>query len=206
MMLSQGPTINGYEDFPQPSQSDDAAFQSWREGDQLSRERLSDSTLQYLDELPIRFPPTYKYEPDERMQWPKDGSEPSTYKWAKHRYPSWCDRILFSSQLNQAGSPFEAVNYVALPLQPTSDHRPVALSFKLHLDSFISGTDAIREQELFVSKNVHWAADRASARRLEIVFGSFAYLTSTNEGNLLLLASFVGAIGGWLVLRSMIQP
>ena len=199
------PPPNGYETFPQASNSNESVFEVWQKRDQLTRERLSRSTLHQLDELPVSFPPTYKYVSGDARDWSKDGSEPSYYKWAKHRYPSWCDRILFSSHLNQSPSPFEANDYTALPLLPSSDHRPVALSFSLNLKPFIAGKDHIMEVRTPVQANPLWRSHRASARRLEVVVGGAAYLTLTREGNLLLLASTVGAVGGWLILSSMIS-
>lgn len=200
-----GPPAAGHKVFPRPLEADEPSYQAWYEKDQLTRERSSHSTLHHLEENPVRFPPTYKYHPDVDMNWPRDGSEPATYHWAMHRYPSWCDRILFSSQLAHDGSPLTTHSYAALPLQPTSDHRPVALSFSLDLKPFSTGLDGIEGDKAFVAKKTQWAAHRATARRLELLVGAAAYLTLTSEGTLLLLATIVGALGGWLMLRSLID-
>ncbi|KAL9081343.1 MAG: hypothetical protein Q9159_007341 [Coniocarpon cinnabarinum] len=205
------PTADAHKGFPQPSPlagstSSESWFRMWRERDQLTRERLNGSTMNGLEELPVAFPPTYKYRPDSSITWPEDGFEPAMYIWAKHRYPSWCDRILFSRWLTQQkASTFDAGAYTALPLQPTSDHRPVALSFRLDLRSSIDDDDTAATEEPVVQKNPQWAASRARARRLELIVGSIAYLTLTVEGNITLLGSLLGAGGAYFILRSMIE-
>ncbi|KAJ8115229.1 hypothetical protein OPT61_g3072 [Boeremia exigua] len=88
--------------------------------DQLTREKEANRTLHGLEELPITFPPTYKYSTSRRSD--------EEWQWAKHRFPSWCDRILY---LPSHTSKLDPQIYTALPVQPTSDHRPVALSVRV---------------------------------------------------------------------------
>ena len=48
-----------------------------------------------------------------------------------------------------------------------------------------------------------WASRRDVARRKEYIAGCLAYLGLTWEGNGLLLATGIGIIGAWLVVRSL---
>jgi hypothetical protein len=48
-----------------------------------------------------------------------------------------------------------------------------------------------------------WRSRRDAARRKEIVVGVLAYLGLTWEGNGMVLASVVGLVGAWVVLRSI---
>lgn len=204
-----GPPPDAYKSFPQPEGNEasrlETNFEALKVTDQLDRERRAGATLHYLDERPVTFAPTYKYAPKHRELWPSDGSEPKMYIWAKHRFPSWCDRILFSSQLSEAQTIFDTYAYDALTLQPTSDHRPVMLSFKIDLQAFASDQALMSNSETPFHINPNYEAERAAARRLEVLVGGLAYLGLTWEGNTLLLASVVGAVGGWLLLRSLIE-
>lgn len=89
------------------------------ERDQLlvSRRRNPGFRLRAFDESPIRFAPTYKYDPNSNKY---DTSE-------KHRAPAWCDRILYrgSGKIKQIG-------YQRHELQ-ISDHRPVSGSFVIRI-------------------------------------------------------------------------
>lgn len=210
-----GPSQDEHEQFPKPSEylhrnetspQDTGAFERLKQGDQLTRERKAGNTLHQLDELPINFPPTYKYSDKAHNEWPSDDSEPKKWLWAKHRFPSWCDRVLFSSGLvsETSSSPFRPVSYEALPLQPTSDHRPVVLRFSLDLHDVATNSDVLRDQKQVFPINANAAAQRAYARRMEILVGSLAYLALTWEGNAMLLASVVGTIGGWIIISSVV--
>ncbi len=127
--------------------------------DQLTEERLAGRTFHGMEEAPISFPPTYKYdilsdddlaagvEPDnaeEISAWKvaqaSSGAPSSTppvpWQYATHRWPSWCDRVLFldvpewtktrwSGGGEQAVPAVKVHAYKSLPLMATSDHQPV---------------------------------------------------------------------------------
>ena len=198
-----GPAPDAHLAYPQPtSPPEQSTMDVFKDRDQLSRERSAQRTLHELDELPVSFPPTYKYSPKHQGLWPSDGEEPEFWHWAKHRFPSWCDRILFSSYLTAVEGVFEGFSYQALPLQTTSDHRPVALSLEVDLER-ASDSRAAREVTTPFPLDPLWEQRRASARRGEIAVGIVAYLGLTWEGNGLLLASFAGAVGAWFMYKSM---
>ncbi|KAJ5596953.1 hypothetical protein N7450_003411 [Penicillium hetheringtonii] len=140
------------------------------------------------------------------------------WKWSSHRWPSWCDRILFLDTPYWTGQDasdrrVKPHTYDALPLFPESDHRPVALAVSVPLSLSLqhpssSGSHHMDSEHRSVapfSIDPHWRSRRESARRKEIAVGFLAYLGLTWEGNGLLLASMIGIIGAWTVLRSLLD-
>ncbi|KAH4074973.1 hypothetical protein HBI38_020840 [Parastagonospora nodorum] len=200
------PGPDDHKTYPQPTSSETSPkhYSQFLKQDQLAREKEANRTLHGLQELSIDFPPTYKY------ATPKDGGAkpahgPSTtddvWNWSKHRYPSWCDRILFSSP--GPNSELEPIKYTALPVQATSDHRPVALFLRVN-DRTVSG-----DQGHVVSRppfpiNAQWKSRRDAARRSEVIVGVLSYLALTSTGRAILVA-FIGAVLGGLWLTSRLR-
>lgn len=115
--------------------------------DQLTRERLAGRTLHGLAEADISFGPSYKYD----VLGDADGAVNEAaartggevpWKWAPHRWPSWCDRVLYLDvppwarrrrEREQAGKEggggggVVVQAYDLMPVVATSDHRPVFL-------------------------------------------------------------------------------
>lgn len=137
--------------FPQPNHppTSQRHHLTFFENDQLTAERTAGRTLHGLTEMEITFPPTYKYNLDEASPLVLDNNDQvNKWNWAPHRWPSWCDRILYLDMpkwmtttttaprpQNQKTAPLEIVgkNYTALPLMHTSDHRAVAATFTIPL-------------------------------------------------------------------------
>jgi endonuclease/exonuclease/phosphatase family metal-dependent hydrolase len=164
--------------------------------DQLTREREANRTFHHLEELPINFPPTYKYT-QSRTKHP-DGTEEEEWRFAKHRWPSWCDRILF--QAAPSGPRLKPQIYNVLPVQHTSDHRPVGLSIEVDdaVRAVAAGDDGHPAAPFPINPN--WRTRRDTARRLEVLVGVLSYLALTKQGNAILVAA-AGAIGAtwWLI-------
>lgn len=200
-------------------------FSNYLDKDQLTRERDAGRTLHGLSEAPIAFQPTYKYSSkaqDQAHQLAElhasgntgshDGDASSMvprqpdWLWAKHRHPSWCDRILYLDPTPTVpDARIEIHKYASLPLQPTSDHQPVLLHFSvplLPLPKPSSGGDAWVSPPFPVRPD--WAERRVAARRREIAVGILAYLSLTWEGRTLLVGALIGVIGGWAVLKSLL--
>ena len=206
------PTPDDVRRFPQPTTSteDPKHFSHLFARDQLTQQLQANESLHGLIEAPMTFPPTYKYANDPSV--PLQDDDVQEWKWAHHRWPSWCDRILYLDlppwmSPNSAMSQIEVHNYKALPLFPTSDHRPVALSLTIPLLAIPApdgARDDIRMQPPF-SIDPQWKSRRDFARKKEIVVGILAYLSLTWEGNGLLLATVIGGIGGWLIISSMLD-
>ena len=191
------------------SPDDPAHYSHLLKEDQLVREMRNGRTFHGLTEAPIDFPPTYKYS-DAARQAAKLGIDTdSEWQWSNHRWPSWCDRILFldSPSWVGEGGHVRPQAYNALPLLPQSDHRPVALAATVPLThSAEPSPDHANTPSKAVAPfaiDPSWKSRRDVARRKELVVGMLAYLGLTWEGNGLLLASTLGLLGGWVVLRSL---
>jgi len=207
------PSPIDYQVFPQPAQdtANPRHYSNLLKEDQLSREMKIQRTCQGLYEVPIDFPPTYKYSDKARAVAEINGDK--QWHWARHRWPSWCDRILclgLPSRLKAQDQTLEIQthNYTALPLMSTSDHRPVALSLSFPLRAIPlpdaeNDVDDVRFNPPF-SIDPLWRQKRAVARRKELVVGAGAFLSLTWEGRILLLATIIGAVGGWWVIASLL--
>jgi hypothetical protein len=194
------PTPDDVRTFPQPTDDLESPthFLNLLKRDQLLRQLENENTLQGLSEAEIRFPPTYKL---------LNHKNESQWNWAKHRWPSWCDRILYLELPPWMQETITVHKYMALPQVETSDHRPVVLSLSIPLKAIsepAEGQGDIRLQPPFRIE-ADWKSRRAMARKKEIAVGLAAYLTLTWEGNGLLLATIIGGIGGWLVIRSLLS-
>jgi len=200
------PTPLTYKQYPQPAHaspsSERVALQDLFTRDELTQERLANRTLHGFAEQPIDFAPTYKYSnaadlPGPTAEEESDTEElvlkePSLWTWAKHRWPSWCDRILFYPPTNLTPG-----TYTSLPLLPSSDHRGVALHITLDLSS---GEETL-SNDLRISPpfplDPEWKTRRATARRYEIIVGIASWFALTLEGNAtiaVLLASGLGVV------------
>ncbi len=220
------PTQIDAHTFPQPSEDESFPRHYWHllSRDQLSQERRAGRTCHGLSEADVDFPPTYKYSDraralagtpaaeggsaDADMDSTEDGK---TWLWSTHRWPSWCDRILFLPLPSWFPAPdskakIKVTSYKALPLLAMSDHRPVAASFSVPAMAIPepSAQDEESDGGVRVSPpfelDMRWREKRDWARRRELAVGIGAYLMVTWEGRGILLVVLVGAIGGWIVI------
>ncbi len=210
------PSLHDFEAFPQPTEDvdDPKHFSHLLKNDQLSQEIKAEKTCHGLQEAEINFPPTYKF--SDKQIAIADVEDGLTWDWAKHRWPSWCDRILYLDlpawTREQQTSPvsIDVHAYTALPLMSTSDHRPVALTLSIPLTAM-----PISEDEITDAANVQilppfeidpkWRERREKARRKELFAGLAAFFGSTWEGHSIILGLVVGAVGGWALIRRMLQ-
>ncbi|KAL4913860.1 Endonuclease/exonuclease/phosphatase [Aspergillus aurantiobrunneus] len=175
--------------------------------DQLKREMQQSRCFHGLSEASITFPPTYKYnrEAQEAARDPTQVDKVPEWKWTNHRWPSWCDRILFLDAPPglTGGAKIQVLKYDALPVSPTSDHRPVALTVSIP----VSDRRAVGEPRTVAPFAVdqNWAHRRDMARKKEYLVGCLAYLGMTREGNGLVLASTIGILGAWFIIRSLLS-
>lgn len=99
------------------------------EKDQLNQQMISGESFPYFHEMPITFPPTYKFDPGTKTY---DTSE-------KMRIPAWTDRILSKGEiLNQ-------LKYGSAEDILFSDHRPVYAMFEAR----ITVIDEKKKESLF---------------------------------------------------------
>jgi hypothetical protein len=211
--LSPSPTDH-IETFPQPHNDPSSPnhYSELFKSDQLNQERLAGRTCQGLIEAPITFPPTYKYDSKEPFLTPDE--ELLKWHWAKHRWPSWCDRILYldiPSWLKSQHPEAKIVThkYSALPLQPTSDHRPVALDLSVPLVPIPSPDEEQDDDDPRVNPpfevDIDWKSKRDRARTLELLVGFSMYLTTTVDGGGVMLAMVAGSVGAYFAIRAMLE-
>lgn len=215
---SMSPSPSDHIDtFPQPHHDDSSPnhFSSLFERDQLTQERAAGRTLHGLIEAPVTFPPTYKYDSKEPFLTPDE--DLSKWHWAKHRWPSWCDRILYLDmpswmKSQRPDARFIIKNYTALPLQPTTDHRAVTMQFIVPLIPIQKPNE---EEEEAASKDprvnppfdidINWKSRRDRARTLELVAGFTTYFLTTGEGACIVIATVVGIVGGYFVIMALLM-
>ena len=225
------PSLHDHQVFPQPTdnKADPVHYTHLFNDDQLSKEMNAQRTCHGLREASVDFPPTYKYSDNQRAV--ADSGTGTSFGWAKHRWPSWCDRILYldlplSPRSEDTQAAIRIHEYTALPLMSTSDHQPVTLMLSVPLQPVLFSEDGLNPEQS--SKDVptlpesksdehdvqwkppleldsRWRAKRRVARRKEIFIGILAYLTLTWEGNVALIATILGALGGWAIISSIVN-
>lgn len=212
---TMSPAPNDHKDsFPQPHHDESSPnhFSKLLERDQLNQERLAGRTCHGLSEAPVTFPPTYKYNPHEPFNTPDE--DLTTWHWARHRWPSWCDRILYLEEPSWVKSSHPQAKitvhkYSALPLFPTSDHRAVALDVSVPLISIPAPKEDEQGDDPRIRPpfevNVDWRVKRERARVLELVVGFAAYFTTTAEGAGVSIAMVLGAVGAFYAIRAMLE-
>ncbi|MCJ1372130.1 hypothetical protein MMC20_003351 [Loxospora ochrophaea] len=207
------PSTDDFQAFPQPTEDvlHPSHYSNLMKKDQLSRELKAGRTCHGLSEATIEFPPTYKFSNKQRAV--ADTKDESCWGFAKHRWPSWCDRVLFLDlpswmKSKYSGASIQVHNYRALPLMSTSDHRPVTLSLSIPRIPIVWPHNERAPEDVRLNPpfaiDPEWKERRAAARRKEIAVGLLAYLGLTWEGNGLLLATLVGALGGWAVISNIV--
>ncbi|KAL2313383.1 Phosphoinositide 5-phosphatase [Schizosaccharomyces pombe] len=85
------------------------------EYDQLNKQMLTGKVFPFFSELPITFPPTYKFDIGTDIYDTSD----------KHRVPAWTDRILYRGELVPH-------SYQSVPLY-YSDHRPIYATYEANI-------------------------------------------------------------------------
>ena len=217
------PSPSSYHTFPQPTKdvSSPLHYHHLLASDQLTRELRGGRTCHGLQESPIDFLPTYKYSNRARSiasgKLDTGHSACQEWLWAKHRWASWCDRVLYLDippwmREKESQAKVKVRNYTALPLMESSDHRPVAFFVQLPAVPISEPTEDEKERAKtdvrlmppFVIDPL-WREKRTAARRKEIVVGLASFTALTWEGRGLLLAVLCGALGGWAIVKSLLE-
>ena len=218
---SIGPKAKDFDKFPKPYTD----YLNFLQNDQLRAEIQAERALHGFSEAEIAFPPSYKYSDAQRANVAAHearldkasvsaSNQDSDFGWATHRWPSWCDRILYRKMppwAEEDSGPPVKINihkYTSLPLMSTSDHQPVVLSLSIPLKQIPLPPKEYDENDWHVSPpyaiNPQWRQKRAAARTREFVIGLFAYLGMTWEGNGYLVATILGALGGWAIIKGIL--
>lgn len=208
------PNKDDYTRFPRPTTDVTSLlhYSQLLKDDQLVREKRRQRCLHGLTEAPIKFAPTYKYSVASRREVGRgSGDESTEWKWARYRWPSWTDRILYLDTppwMPELGH-VKAHVYDALPLFPTSDHRAVALSVSvpsraIRVPEGIDDTTDVRLSPPF-PLDPDWKYKQEAARNKEIIVGYLAYLGLTWQGGGIVLAAVISGLGVWFVLRTLLE-
>ncbi|KAI0476121.1 inositol 5-phosphatase [Xylariaceae sp. FL0804] len=223
--------------FPDLDPESSRYFANFRGRDQLSVEQEAGRTLHGLSEAQIDFPPTYKLKVQpkspsdaelDRMAVDEPEVDVVSWKWATHRWPSWCDRVLFlnipwwAQALPEENKEIKVMAYDALPAVRTSDHRPVFLRLNVPvLDPYkLAPGDEACETELApgrhtpanpmvklpVSINVHAWEHRASVRKWESLAGWSMVVARSKQTIALAATVFIIAVGTWWMTSSTASP
>ncbi|KAK3994947.1 Endonuclease/exonuclease/phosphatase [Cladorrhinum sp. PSN332] len=150
-------------EFPSFDESSPNHYSNFLERDQLTQERLAGRTFHGMEEAPVTFGPTYKFdilkdsprgavnEAAVRKGSKVNGVPEVAWKFAPHRWPGWCDRVLFSSSSPSGGSEeddgVKVGGYDAFPVLESSDHRPVWFRASVPLFSSSSEVEAEAREE-----------------------------------------------------------
>lgn len=229
--LATFPTMKTYLDF--------------LERDQLTQEKNAHRTLHGLTEAPITFPPTYKIkhlsrekasdavnkdELADALLQGRDG-EVVPWKWATHRWPGWCDRILFldiptwvkrhymGNNGDNDGGPsksapkIEIYAYNSLPTMRSSDHQPVFLRASVPLlapgellpDNYHTCIDDSTDPRFSLPVPIDTGAfaRRATARKREVMTGMTALFFSTKEGAIVIAAVLGLGLWSWWLFQGL---
>ncbi|KAK4168669.1 Endonuclease/exonuclease/phosphatase [Cladorrhinum sp. PSN259] len=195
------------------------------ERDQLTHERLAGRTFHGMEEAPVTFGPTYKFdvldspkgavnEAAVRKGSKVNGVPEVPWKFAPHRWPGWCDRVLFSAaEGNGEDEGVEVEGYDAFPVLGSSDHRPVWFRAKVPVLGVVQenrgkelkgaelGSQHPRRKNLPVPVDVDAWQRRRVARRKEMVVGWSAFVWSTQEGAMVLATVLLMVLGSCWLLR-----
>eukprot|EP00128_Syssomonas_multiformis_P012063 Colp12_sorted_trinity150504_noHs@33490 len=110
--------------------------------DQLLLQRRKGNVFHGFREEPIKFRPTYKFDPN------TDTYDSS----AKSRLPSWTDRVLYKGKncKYEDRRSIKCEQYDSVPAIKVSDHKPVFATFTVALDVGArqsQSTDAVQSEE-----------------------------------------------------------
>lgn len=201
--------------------------------DQLTRERSEGRTLHGLSEAEVKFPPTYKIKHlsaekavdavnSEDVQ---AGKDVVPWKWAPHRWPGWCDRILYldippwvkHQHGGRLSAEIKVQRYQSMPTMLSSDHQPVYLRVSVPLltprelsppddwDVVEDGAGKVDPRlRLPVPIDTGAWERRATARRREVMTGMTTLFFSTRQGAVALGTVAVVAILSWWLYQGLI--
>lgn len=202
------------------------------EKDQLTEERRENRTLHGLSEAEVKFPPTYKIkhlssdkfsEAVNKDEIQAGGEDVVPWKWASHRWPGWCDRILYldipswvKRRHGDEAAEIVVHKYNSMPTMLSSDHQPVFLRVSVPLltpeelspddedtEGAGEGSTEATDPRLHLPLPVDLAAweRRASARKKEITTGMMTLFFSTREGAVVLGTVAVVSLMTWWLYR-----
>lgn len=225
------PARSPFPSFYHPA-SDPLHWSHFLPRDQLTAEREAGRTLNGMTEAPVAFGPSYKYDvlPDaeaenaENYAQVRSGGE-VPWRWAPHRWPSWCDRVLYLdvapwAKRRRPEARIAVRAYDIMPLMRSSDHRPVFLRAAVPVlgpevmapppvtAAAAEGEETLQDADtadprivLPVPVDPHAWERRAAARRRELLAGWSMFVWATKEGTTLVGTALLAAGATWWLWR-----
>ncbi|KAI2632751.1 DNase I-like protein [Xylaria nigripes] len=186
--------------------------------DQLILEKAAGRTLHGLSESTIFFPPTYKLDivDDDEAQARQNGTSAVdlvSWKWASHRWPGWCDRVLYLDIPSWVSSApdideirMNTITYDALPAVRTSDHRAVFLRLAVPIlePSILAPPDEMRASDsndprIKLPYPVDFQAweHRAQVKKWEPMIGWSMLISQSKKGIAIFVILILIGLGTW---------
>ncbi|KAI2617060.1 DNase I-like protein [Hypoxylon sp. NC1633] len=212
--------------FPDMDSKSPNYFAHFLTRDQLTTEKAAGRTLHGLSEAAIKFPPTYKLVPllKARPSAETDGdrdddTEAVGWSWAPHRWPGWCDRVLFLdipwwAQEAVGDQRLKVMAYDAIPAVRSSDHRPVFLRLEVPMlePRRLLPTESAYETELRADRRqpvdprikLPFPIDfqswehRAHVKKWESTIGWSMLISQSKQGIILLVTVLLVGLSTWL--------
>lgn len=213
--------------FPETDPESPNYYTRFLSHDQLTAEKSAGRTLQGLSEAPINFPPTYKLvlspksEPQTelgRIGDEEDDADQVEWSWALHRWPGWCDRVLFFDipwwvQNTVRDAKMKIRTYDALPAVRSSDHRAVFLRLDVPMldPDVLQPTESACETELSGERQqpvdprvkLPFPVDfqtwehRAMVRKWESTIGWSMLISQSKQGIMVFVTVLLVGLGAW---------
>ncbi|KAI3320755.1 DNase I-like protein [Xylariaceae sp. AK1471] len=207
-------------DFPDLDPESPNYFPRFLAQDQLMSEKAAGRTLHGLSEAAITFPPTYKLDvmnedldPAQEQQNGIPAVEVVSWKWAAHRWPGWCDRVLYldiprwaSRTTAKTETKMNIIAYDALPAVRTSDHRAVFLRLQVPVlePSALAPPDEARTSDSTDPRvKLPYPVDpqawkhRAYVKKWESVIGWSMLASQSKQGIAIFVTLFLAGLGTW---------
>ncbi|KAI0018072.1 DNase I-like protein [Xylariomycetidae sp. FL0641] len=197
-------------------------FSRFLSRDQLQVEKAAGRTLHGLSEPDIHFPPTYKLV--HKPRYPTEpGGEPSPeqngWTWARHRWPGWCDRVLYldipwwARESDPEQNQMRVRAYDAMPAMRTSDHRPVFLRIDVPIldrsqlmpDASAVAAERAQGQQRAIDPRVKlpfpidsqaWE-HRAQVKKWEPLIGWAMLVSQSKQGIAAFITIVIVGLGAW---------
>ncbi|KAH8662273.1 Endonuclease/exonuclease/phosphatase [Xylariales sp. PMI_506] len=194
--------------------------------DQLAAEKAAGRTLHGLTEAPIKFPPTYKYvmfPESSQTELAQIGVEEDDHDeipavFAKHRWPSWCDRVLYLDippwVPGRGTKQMYVTAYNCLPLVRTSDHRAVFLRIQVPVltnaelqpppdAGVVLGPGGLIDPRLKLPFPVDVESwdHRMTVKRWEVLLGWSMMVSKSKQGIMVFTTMLLVGLGAWWYRR-----
>ncbi|KAI1374899.1 DNase I-like protein [Hypoxylon crocopeplum] len=213
--------------FPDSDPDSPNYFAHFLTRDQLTTEKNAGRTLQGLSEAAVKFPPTYKLvlspktEPETglgNVGDEDDDLDEVKWSWALHRWPGWCDRVLYLdipwwARETVGDKKMKVTAYDAIPPVRSSDHRPVFLRLEVPMlePHSLVPTESAYETELSADRrqtvdpriklpypiNFQSWEHRSYVKKWEATIGWSMLISQSKQGLMIFATVLLVGLGTW---------